>query len=208
VRKLKIDLANLFYEELNEGSTETGQISFNKVNATLIGLTNMHPGDTMKLDITALMMNQATIKAKIEFPLSKIEFHADASMGPFDMKIWNSMIKNLGPAQIESGNAKSLTLSCTANEIAGYGQMIFKFSDLKVKSLDEGHQGLLGGVKILLANAALVDNNPDHETLRVGNIEYTRDPGRSIINYFWNLAFSGIKSSVGIQPEKSKKESI
>jgi len=49
----------------------------------------------------------------------------------------------------------------------------------------------------IIANKKLLDSNPvSGEPVRIGIIEYKRDPERFLFNYSFKSIFSGIKSSL------------
>lgn len=207
---VKLDDADVVYEILNPGETEPGMIAINNLKAELSGFSNTTMNDTMKVDVNCSMMSQASLEINMLLPLSKDEFYTTGMMGPYNMQIWNSMLKNYSPPmQIKSGHAESMKFSCYANEKEGTGQLTFIYSDLTVRILNKNKEpgSIKTPVKTFVANKLIiVKDNPDKNTLRIGKIEFTRDPGRNIISYVWHLIFSGMKSSVGLQEEKMKKE--
>lgn len=197
----------LEYEELEPENIQTGAISFNKIHAVLTGLSNVVHTDTMKLAVTGFIQSEAAIKVNIIFPRMESEYNLTADVGPFNMKILNSMIKSAASFQIESGKAESATLYFNANEKEGNGAIKFLYTDLKIQSLDSRMKepgGILNSVKSYLANKLIIvkDNPDNNNVLRVGNIQYARNPQKNLVNYIWKLVYSGLKSSVGVDQEK------
>lgn len=208
--QVKLNDADVVYELLNLGETEPRQMDFNDIQAELSELSNTAMNDTMKVRVSCFMMAQAPVKINMLLPLAKDEFYVTGTMGPYNMQIWNSMLKDYSPpAQIKSGQAKRMEFSCYANEKEGTGTVTFIYSDLTVRILNKQKEtgGIKNAVKTFVANKVIVvKDNPDKNVLRIGKIEFTRDPGRNIVSYLWHLIFSGMKSSVGLHEEKMKKE--
>lgn len=211
--KLSIDQillkkATITYIELANGKSESGSISFSNVKGEITNISNMHPDDTMKINGTGYLMNQAAVSSQLAFPLNGNTFTASVNMGAFDMPILNPMVRNLAPIEIVDGKANSMQMWCAADENAGSGQMTFLYSDLQVNAFAKNEskgKTLMTGMKNFVANELILEkNNPKDEVTRVGKVAYTRNPEKNIINYSWNLIFSGFKSSIGLTEEKTR----
>lgn len=211
--KLSIDQillkkAKITYIELATGKSESGSISFSNVKGEITNISNMHPDDTMKINGTGYLMNQAAVSSQLAFPLNGNTFTVSVNMEAFDMRILNPMVRNLAPIEIVDGKAISMQMWCAANENSGSGQMTFIYSDLKVNAFAKNEnkgKTLMTGMKNFVANELILEkNNPKDEVIRVGKVAYNRNPEKNIINYSWNLIFSGFKSSIGITEEKTR----
>ena len=211
--KLSIDQillkkAKITYIELATGKSESGSISFSNVKGDITNISNMHPDDTMKINGTGYLMNQAAVSSQLAFPLNGNTFTASVNMGAFDMRILNPMVRNLAPIEIVDGKAISMQMWCAADENAGSGQMTFIYSDLQVNAFAKNEskgKTIITGMKNFVANEIILEkNNPKDEVTRVGKVAYARNPEKNIINYSWNLIFSGFKSSIGLTEEKSR----
>ncbi len=211
--KLSIDQillkkATITYIELANGKSESGSISFSNVKGEITNISNMHPDDTMKINGTGYLMNQAAVSSQLAFPLNGNTFTASVNMGAFDMRILNPMVRNLAPIEIVDGKAISMQMWCAADENSGSGQMTFIYSDLQVNAFAKNERKgktLMTGMKNFVANELILEkNNPKDEVTRVGKVAYTRNPEKNIINYSWNLIFSGFKSSIGLTEEKTR----
>jgi hypothetical protein len=209
IREITLKSADILYEELAKGSTETGSISFTKVNGRIRNISNINMKDTIRIHCSGYLMNKALLTADILLPLSQDRFIASMKMESFEMNILNGMIKNFVPVKIKAGVAKSISMYCDANDHSGIGTMTFKYSGLEVEVLSQDKaidKFIMTRVKNFIANEIVLEkDNPRKGVLRIGKIDYKRDKERNIINYSWNLAFSGIKSSIGLTGQKRKK---
>ena len=208
IGQLVLSKATITYIELAAGKNESGAISFSNVKGDITNISNMHPEDTMKINATGYLMNQAAVSSQLAFPLNGNTFTASVNMGAFDMRILNPMVRNLAPIEIVDGKAISMQMWCAADENAGSGQMTFIYSDLQVNAFAKNEskgKTFITGMKNFVANEIILEkNNPKDEITRVGKVAYARNPEKNIINYSWNLIFSGFKSSIGLTEEKSR----
>ncbi|MBA2423275.1 MAG: hypothetical protein H0V61_08625 [Chitinophagales bacterium] len=208
IREVEMKSADIIYEELGEGSVETGSISFNRVSGLIKNISNINMSDTMKIHCSGYMLGETLIRADILLPLSEDRFITSMHMESFDMRKLNGMIKNLAPVKIKSGVITSINMYCEANDHSGSGSMTFKYSGLEVAILSDDKvidRLIMSRIKNFIANKIVLEqDNPKKGVLRIGKIDYKRDQERNIINYSWNLAFSGIKSSIGLS-EKQKE---
>ncbi len=210
LEKVKVDDGNVIYESLNIGATEPGRIDFDNITFSLTKFSNVNMRDTMRVDMSCKAMSHADFNLHMELPLAKNEFYANGTIGTHDMSIWNPILKNYSPSiQINSGHATKSTFSFSADSTAGTGSMTFMYSDLHVHVLNSDYEKGRGmsKLKTMIANKMIViKNNPDDNRLRIGKIQYKRNPERNFISYAYHLIFSGMESSVGLKKEKLNQE--
>jgi hypothetical protein len=76
------------------------------------------------------------------------------------------------------------------------------YDDLRVSVINR-KRGNQKGLESFFANSFVVRaKNPTRRFLRVGEIEYERDPRRSIFRYWYKSLLTGIQSSVGLRKGK------
>lgn len=210
LEKVKVNDGKVAYDLLAAGATEPGHVDFDSIRFTLSNFSNVNMNDTMRADISASGMSQAALRIHLVLPLARDEFYTSGTLGPHELPIWNSILTNYKtPMQIKTGRAKSATFSFTANATKGTGTMTFIYSDLKVNTLNSQHEtgGVKNAVKTFVANRIIIDeDNPHHDVLRIGKIDFPRNPERNFISYVYHMIFDGMESSVGLKEEKMKKE--
>ncbi|MFC3561296.1 AsmA family protein [Pedobacter jamesrossensis] len=213
---IKIRNINLKYSEYNPASKKTGSVEFKRLTGNILNLTN----DTLQLkknnhaiaDLNALLMGTGKLNVKLNFNLTDKNgaFSYSGNLGNFDMKGLNSLSKNLGLIEIESGNIQKLAFKADANLRSANGSMSMLYTNLKVKLLSDNIDGegtKEKGFLSFLANTVLVkDDNPvKGEAPRTAKMTNTRINSASFFNLMWKAVFIGIKDivGVGVVPEKN-----
>jgi hypothetical protein len=101
-----------------------------------------------------------------------------------------------------------MSFNFTATDTRATGEMTLLYNGLdiafKSKQTDDT-TAVKENILSLIANKGAWDSNPlPGEEVRVGTIDYERDPTKSSINYSIKANISGIKSSVIKKPIKKK----
>lgn len=213
---VKLRNIDLKYSEYNPASKKTGSVDFKSLTGNILNFTN----DTLQLkrnnhavaDLNSLLMGTGKLNVKIDFNLTDKNgaFSYSGNLGSFDMKALNSLSKNLGLIEIESGNIQKVAFKANGNLRTATGSMSMLYTNLKVKLLSDNIDGQgtkEKGFLSFLANAVLVkDENPKKgESPRTATMTNTRINSASFFNLMWKTVFIGIKDivGVGIVPEKN-----
>ncbi|MFC4211703.1 hypothetical protein ACFOWA_10950 [Pedobacter lithocola] len=213
IRLKNIDLK---YAEYNPASKKTGSIDFKSLSGNILNVTN----DSLRLtknnhavaNLNTLLMGYSKLNLKIDFNLTDNNgaFAYSGSMGKFDMRQLNSLSKNLGLIEIESGNIQKIDFKATGNLRSASGTLNMLYTNLKVKLLSDNIDGegtKEKGLLSFLANAVLVkDENPKKgEEIRKAQMTNSRIASASFFNLMWKTIFVGIKDIVGVSivPEKN-----
>ncbi|WP_316796006.1 hypothetical protein [Pedobacter agri] len=213
---IKLKDIDVKYSEYNPASKKVGSVSFKSLTGNILNITN----DSLRLatnnhaiaDLNTLLMGSGKLNVKIDFNLSDLNgaFSYSGSLGKFDLKNLNSLSKNLGLIEIESGNIQNINFKATGNLRSASGSMGMLYTNLKVKILSDNIDGegtKEKGLLSFLANAILVkDENPSKSNPpRTATMTTTRINSGSFFNLMWKTLFVGIKDivGVGIVPEKN-----
>lgn len=216
VDTVKLRNIDLKYSEYNPASKKTGSVDFKSLTGNILNFTS----DTLQLkrnnhavaDLNSLLMGTGNLNVKIDFNLTDKNgaFSYSGNLGSFDMKALNSLSKNLGLIEIESGNIQKVAFKANGNLRTATGSMSMLYTNLKVKLLSDNINGKgtkEKGFLSFLANAVLVkDENPKKgESPRTATMTNTRINSASFFNLMWKTVFIGIKDivGVGIVPEKN-----
>ncbi len=216
---LKIDTVSLsngkavYAEQLNK---EAGTIFFDKINATLSGLTNdsilLQAGLVSELKGTAYLMGVGKLDAMIgiNFGDKNNLFTFSASVGAFDLTEINPMLTKLLPAEIKSGKVKRLIIpKVVADDDLARGKLLFYYNNLSVSMKSEKvstWNSIKKNVINFVANDILInnDNPPKSGKMKTGIIFFRRDKEKGIINFLWKSTLSGLKSTMGFNSKEQK----
>jgi len=214
IDSIKVNDSEILYEEIAEGASTSGKISFNGVNATLTGFTSdsnlFSKYNALQLDATCRFMNKGKLRAHYSFPLNtdKTVFDCSGELADMPLQEINSILEPGENISIKDGFIESMKFSFHANEHASDGEMEMRYHHLKIELLNkkDGEAGLVEDVLSFLANQFIIkEENPSPgQPVRITKISYPRDPTRFIFNYSWKSLLSGIKPAIGM-PEKSRK---
>ncbi|RZK19597.1 MAG: hypothetical protein EOO86_07140 [Pedobacter sp.] len=213
---VKLRNIDVKYSEYNPASKKTGSVEFKSLTGNILNVTN----DSLRLaknnhavaDLNSLLMGSGKLNVKIDFNLTDQNgaFSYSGSLGKFDFKNLNSLSKNLGLIEIESGNVQHIDFKASGNLSSASGSMNMLYNNLKVKLLSDNIDGegtKEKGLLSFLANAILVKNeNPSKgDPARTATMTNTRINSASFFNLMWKTLFVGIKDivGVGIVPEKN-----
>ena len=204
----------VIYEE--QTGNIPGSIFFDRLHATLTGLTNdsvlLGGGLVSELKGTAYLMGKGKIDATVRFNFGdkRNAFTFQAQVSPFDLTEINPMLSNLLPAKVVAGRlAKLQVVNVIANDDVATGKLLFYYNGLSVDVLDKKQTTwtkIKTGVINWAANDLIINNdNPTKKgKVHTGTIYFRRDKGKGIINFFWKSVLSGLKSTMGFNSKAQK----
>lgn len=215
INTVKLNGIDVKYSEYNPASKKTGTVEFKALSGNIYNVTN----DSLQLtknnhsiaDLNTMLMGTGKMNVKIDFNLTDDNgaFSYSGSLGKFDLKNLNSLSKNLGLIEVESGNIQRINFKANGNLRTATGSMGMLYTNLKVKLLSDNIDGegtKEKGLLSFLANTILVkDQNPSKGDLpRTATMSTSRINSGSFFNLMWKTLFVGIKDivGVGIVPEK------
>ncbi|MET0572249.1 MAG: hypothetical protein ABWZ79_12545 [Pedobacter agri] len=213
---VKLRNIDVKYAEYNPASKKTGSVTFKTLTGNILNVTN----DSLRLaknnhalaNLNSLLMGTGELNVKLDFNLTDQNgaFSYSGSLGKFDFKNLNSLSKNLGLIEIESGNVQHIDFKANGNLRTASGSMNMLYNNLKVKLLSDNIDGegtKEKGFLSFLANTILVkDENPSKgDPPRTATMTNTRINSASFFNLMWKTLFVGIKDivGVGVVPEKN-----
>jgi len=204
---------NIVYTEHAAKANEPGWISFREINAQVYKITNDSVYKTekafLKLNAEALIMGKGklniVLKGRIFDPQNT--FSVDGILSGMEVKELNPMLEKNAFIYANAGKIDSMSFSFLANNSKSNGQMTLLYHGLNI-SVKNKRTDDTNAIKerflTLIANQKLPDSNPiSGEPIRIGVIDYKRDPERFVFNYSFKSILTGIKSSL---TRDSKKE--
>lgn len=212
IAKVNLAKVNTSYTEYDAASKETGKITFNNTRGTIYNVTNnisfLKKNNVMVAKLKSNILNKASLNLTFQFFMkSKVgAFSYVGTIGAFDGRIANQIVRPLGMAEIKSLKVKKLTFNVKANQYKAKGKMHFTYTNLKVNVLKLDTNGKIKKMSFIskLANIFIIRTENPNNTgeFLVGNIAYLRPKTTSFFSFLWKSLFVGIKESVGVNKEK------
>ena len=207
---LELNSANISYAEQIEESPEAGRIDFKNVNAHLKPFTNIPYllGSTgnSQLNVDGYLMGGPLISAQIHFDMLSPAnlFEVQGSIAPCSLNILNPMTEPAALMEIDSGTLDKFEFHFTGDNNQTKGKLKFAYDDLKISILEikDGSAKKSKFSSFMANNLMLKSKNPRGKILLPDDINYQRDPSRSILNYWWKSIFNGVKNTFGIKEKK------
>ncbi|MCC8425216.1 hypothetical protein [Mucilaginibacter sp. UR6-11] len=206
--KLNLTHSDIIYSELDAITQQTGVITFNNTTGHFFNVTN--DDDVKKKDpfmiarISTHFMNAAPLQVNFKFNLNAKDgaFNYSGSLGRFDGRILDKLVKPLALVHVKSADIERLNFNVNASNYAGKGHLEFYYKNLNVellKKVDGQAKLQTQGLISKIANSLIIDNdNPDSKgNFRAGPINLKREPTVSFFSFLYKGLLDGLKPSVG-----------
>ncbi|HEX7844313.1 MAG TPA: hypothetical protein VF476_00855 [Chitinophagaceae bacterium] len=209
IRKVIVNSAFVEYKERNPITREAGKVQFYNVNAFISNFSNndetIRKNSLMTATVNSRFLNKSYLRTNwlfyLKHPAGK--FKVKGELSPMDAKQLNVLAEPMGPARIEKGSLNSLAFNLDGNDNGTNAQIKVLYNDLKMSLLELDKGAKETDRKFLasfLANIIIKNDNPKKgEEIRTANINYTRDPNRSLFNLCWKAIFKGVKQTLGVK---------
>jgi hypothetical protein len=207
IRKLVVINSFIEYKERNNITRNSGKLQFYDVYTTISNFTNrkesIRENNVMKLAAKASFLNKTNFNVNWNFILRDPDgrFAIKADMGPIKATDLNALTEPMGPARIEKGEIKGLSLDLTGSDHSMNGNLTLLYEDLRIAVLEKDKGAREWDKKSLtsfIANIFVKNSNlhEEDDAARTVTVEYQRDPNRSIFNLAWKTIFKGIMETV------------
>ena len=201
------------YKEHDEKANEPGMIWFDELKALIYGISNDTIYKTreayIEIKAEALLMGKgkANIYLKGRLFDSENSFSLNGTLTGMEIKELNPILEKNAFVYVTSGKVETMDFSFTADNGRATGNMklIYEGLDLAVKNKrTDDTTAFKERLISAIANMKVMDSNPmPGEEVRIGIIDYKRDPEKFLFNYCVKSIMSGILSSL---ENKSKLE--
>lgn len=216
LNRLNIKNTQITYLEADETSEQTGVISFKNTNGYILNVTNdaeakkLNPFMTAHIDTR--FMGAANLAVNFKFNLTAKDgaFNYSGTLGKFDGRVLDKLVKPLALVHVESADVQKLTFNVDASNYHGKGHLEFYYKNLKIQLLkkEAGKDSLQkqGLISMLANDLVIEDNNPDNKgVFRPGPIDLPRDPKVSFFSFLYKGLLEGLKPSVGFDKKTENK---
>jgi hypothetical protein len=209
---LKLSDYTIRYEEQTADRPLPGLVYFEKMNIRAFPVTNLpyllNAKPELHVKAKALLMGEALLEANMKYDLlsSTNRFTVSGKLQPFDLTILNPVTRNAAGIGVRSGQLNRFDFDFTANQTQANGKLRFAYDDLKITILEQkdGDTREAKFLSFLTNSLVLKSKHPRTRLLLPDEISYTRDPQKSIVNYWWKSIFSGAKNTFGIKENENE----
>jgi hypothetical protein len=208
--------SDITYEEWEKKGKETGNVTFNAIDATVSDLITFdhQPENPARLTASCLLFNESRLYTDISFSSTYYgNTLVKGTLKPMSLSTFNQMLRPVAFVEIRSGQLHALDFEFSYDRKNSTGVMHLEYSDLELGFMKDPSEsnGFRRFINSLLSNVVSnfiirSENLSGSDKFRTGEISFERNTNKSMFNYWWKSIFSGMKSSVGISEEKNKKE--
>jgi hypothetical protein len=131
---------------------------------------------------------------------SQSTFSLQGSLSGMEVGALNPILENNAFIFVESGKIDEMNFSLTANNTKATGSINLLYHDLNIKVKNRETDEITGLKEQLIsffANMVVINENPKPgKEVRVGIIDFERDPEKFIFNYWVQSILTGVKSTL------------
>ncbi len=206
IDSIAVSGGGITYREHAREANDYGMISFNNFNALICTISNDTIYKTeeafMEIKAEALLMDTARITLLFKGRIfdSQSTFSLQGSLSGMEVGALNPILENNAFIFAESGKIEEMNFSLTANNTKATGSINLLYHDLNIKVINretDETTGLKERLISFIANMVVIDENPKPgKDVRVGIIDFERDPEKFVFNYWVQSILTGVKSSL------------
>jgi len=206
IDSLEIINGHLKYSERFDINAAPGVITFNKFNISVSGIAN-HTAqpETTIIRGDGLFMNSAAMKVFMAIPLTSKEFSLrySGTVGKMNVAELNVFLEPVENRQVKSGVIQSAAYTINVNSGQASGNLRVAYNDLAIAVSNKNtlvDKVLLNHISNFIGHMFIIrtTNIPDENgSMKIGEINYTRNPGEYFFQYLWLSLRSGVADVVG-----------
>ncbi|WP_297706905.1 DUF748 domain-containing protein [uncultured Eudoraea sp.] len=212
IDSIQISNSSVTYNELGVKKSESGSLKIQEINGTITGITNMPKEQINKghleAKISASLKGKAPINVELDVPYDKETFSLLVDVGAMGLTNLNSTLKPLAGVEMVTGQMNRIKFQMNAGQLKSQNNMVFDYSNLEVKLLNEKNKDKSKNMGFLsaIANTAIRANNmPGQDKYLVADYQTKRNVARSPINYIVQGLINGF---IRIVPGKGVQKMI
>ena len=189
IDSILISNSSVTYSELGVEKSKSGSIKIQDINGNITGVTNMSEQqkdiDQLIAKIDASLVGRE-INIALNIPYTSEMFSLAVDVGAMEMKNLNPTLKPLAGMEIVTGQMSRIQFHMNAGPIQSQNKLVFDYSDLHVKMINQNNKGESKKKALLsaIANGAIRPNNlSGQKTYLIAEYQSERNIYRSPINY-------------------------
>ena len=203
IATLSLENFSIIYSERPENKTTKGYVDFRELSASLRNISNLpeklQNDSLMTIEARAQVFGSAMLKAGFVYNLkdSSGGFTAKGELERLNFSAINPALVPLTGIKIEAGTHHHSLFHFSGNDFHASGTLQMRYQGLALDLEPSGSQIRRTIVGWLGRNLVYHPHNPaTNSNLRIGTIDFERDPSRFVFHYWWNAYLTGIKHSV------------
>ncbi|HYK77152.1 MAG TPA: hypothetical protein VEV16_09250 [Daejeonella sp.] len=210
-----INNGRVSYTEYNPVAGGKGSIVFNKIQGTLVNVSNeaatIQKNQFCKANLTALLMNRGRLNVRMSFNLADPDgaFTYSGNVGFMNLHVFNSLTRPLALLEFRSGIINKMNFTGQGNRLGVRGNLDVNYESLKVNLLKKSVVGTFTklGLESMMANILILkDDNPSPgEALRITPFFYHRSLQDSFFKMIWRGFLMGLKENAGLDLKTEEK---
>ena len=216
IDSVQISNSSITYGELGVNKNQSGSLKIQEINGNITGVTNMPKQQLNKgqlnAKINASLEGGASVNMELNVPYDNSTFSLALDVGEMDLTNLNPTLKPLASVEMVSGQMSRIQFQMKAGPINSQNKLVFDYSNLHVKLINENSKKK-SNKKVLLsaiANTAIRANNlPGQDKYLDAEYQSVRNVKRSPINYIIQGLISGFTRIVpgkGVQKIINKED--
>jgi hypothetical protein len=207
IDSIVISNSRLVYQEVSKKGTAEGEISFDRLSATIANIKSNSPEHAI-LKARTFLFDQGLLQTEIRIPMNPDSlYHVSGSVAPMKMAAFNRILTNVVFISIESGDLEELKFNFSHNRTNSWGELSLLYQNFEVSGTDQARDNsdnVFQDVKLWLFNKLILRKSNEMETARNGQIDADRQMEKSVFAFWWHSLLSGIKQC--INPFEKPKE--
>jgi hypothetical protein len=206
IDSIQINSGDIIYTAHALKATEPGHISFNDIHAKISKITNdtVYKQETefMELHADALLMGAGKLAVVLKAGIFDRDnsFSLIGQLATMEGEKLNPILEKNAFMYVTSGTIDKFDFNFKGNNQRAAGDMTLLYHglDIAVKNKKTNDTtGIVQRIISFIANRNILDSNPlPGHGIRVGIIDYERDPERFLFGYCFKSILSGMKSSL------------
>ena len=153
------------------------------------------------------LMDAATLTVSMAIPLTspELSFHYSGSLTGMDLARLNPFLEVAGHTRINSGKFEEGVFDIQVDHDRAKGLLRAIYRDLDITLLDPrtgSDNGILNEIKSFLTDRVALRRNNTPElsnSIKLGEIDYTRNPGEKFFPFVWHALRDGIFDVLGLK---------
>jgi len=205
---------NISYTVHADKANQPGNIGFNEIHAKIFKVTNdtsyKAKEDHLVLNANAMLMGKSKLSVLLKSKLfdNQNTFSVNGNLASLDINYLNPILEKTVFVYATAGMIDAMSFSFNANNTKASGELKMLYHGLKIaiknKRTDDT-TAIAERFISIIANSIILDSNPTPgKEVRIGNINYERDPEKFLFNYCFKSILSGIEATLTNSQKKGK----